>query len=207
MEDLIFLLIPLTFFVGFFALIFWIIGWTYRKTGEHWKKLANHFDLNLDLPETKWQWVMGNFPTASGKVKEYSIYIDMYTRGSGKQKTTYTRFSINLNKAVNNYIKLSREGLFSKIGKAFGAQDIEIGHKDFDDRFIIKTDNESFAKRVLSGRVRSLILRNLRFSGFLEIKDNMMVYSEIMTLNSQRNLEELQETIDVAVQIAKEIEW
>ena len=102
---------------------------------------------------------------------EWQILLDTYTVSNGKTSTTYTRMRAPFENLDGLQFKIYREGFFSSIGKMFGAQDIEIGDRFFDDSFIIKGNSERKIKEfLLDAEVKSLIHAQPRIH--LEIKDN-----------------------------------
>jgi hypothetical protein len=102
---------------------------------------------------------------------EWQILLDTYTVSTGKSSTTYTRMRTPFENLDGLQFKIYREGFFSSIGKMFGAQDIEIGDRFFDDSFIIKGNRERKIKEfLLDAEVKSLIHAQPRIH--LEIKDN-----------------------------------
>lgn len=67
--------------------------------------------------------------------------------------------------------RVTPKHLFSGIGKFFGAQDIEIGDLEFDEEFIIKTNNINLARQFFdSTTIKKLIEAIPRIH--LEIKDD-----------------------------------
>ncbi|MBI3361577.1 MAG: hypothetical protein HY023_10775, partial [Chloroflexi bacterium] len=55
-----------------------------------------------------------------------------------------------VNNQANVYLALYEESVFSKIGKFFGMEDVQIGDEDVDRRFIIKSRPETFAARLFT---------------------------------------------------------
>lgn len=72
--------------------------------------------------------------------KNWNLHLDTYTTG-GKHSQTYTRMRAPFFNQRGFRFRVTPKHLFSGIGKFFGAQDIEIGDLEFDEEFIIKTNN------------------------------------------------------------------
>jgi hypothetical protein len=88
---------------------------------------------------------------------EWEIALDTYSTGT-EATTTHTRMRAPFVNKDGLYFSISREGLFSSIGKFFGMQDIQIGDANFDDRFVIKGNNEEKIRRLLNEpRLKQLI--------------------------------------------------
>ena len=206
MEDLLAVLFIAVFTVGIFGFVFWFLKRNIRKTKEEWQQLAKHFDLKLSMPEGKWAWVMGKFPTIDGRINDIPFHNYMYVRGSGKHQKTYTAFALTLENNPTKTLRLYKEGFFSKVGKAFGGQDIEVGHTAFDDNYIIKSNDELFAKKALNSRIRQLFLRKLpNLRGEFSLVNDVLSYNEIIMINNESNRKKWEETIKVGVELAKEI--
>ncbi|MDR7857824.1 hypothetical protein [Tissierella sp.] len=105
------------------------------------------------------------------RFENWVVTLDTYTQSTGKTSTTYTRIRAPyLNKDGFNF-KIYKSGWFSDIGKSFGMQDVEIGYPEFDDKFIIKGNDEVKLKELFSSeKIRELI--NSQENIYLEVKDD-----------------------------------
>jgi hypothetical protein len=96
----------------------------------------------------------GNFwfgrPQVTGIYQQHHFKLDSFTRSTGKNSTTYTRLVVDLNSPSTLTLSIQQEGIFSKIGKALGVQEIQMGDDEVDQRFEIKGQPENEVKRVLS---------------------------------------------------------
>jgi hypothetical protein len=105
-----------------------------------WQKLAAQTGLTC---ESSGLW--GLQLCVTGTYRGRSLTLDTFTRGGGADSapTSYTRIVIFVNNQSHFYLALYEESVFSKIGKLFGAQDIQIGDEEIDRRFMIKGQPES----------------------------------------------------------------
>ena len=127
---------------------------------EIWAQIAN--DIGGEFKEGGF-WDRGEISYRHG---EWEIKLDTYTDDNEDSYTTYTRMRAPFVNKDKFYFGIYRTGFFSKAGKFFGMQDIEIGDKFFDDKFIIKSKNISKVKRLLAGdEIKTLIERqpNIHF--------------------------------------------
>jgi hypothetical protein len=89
--------------------------------------------------------------------KNWTIYLDTYIVSRGKNSTTYTRMRVPFIHTTKFYFHVYRKGIFSNIGIAAGMQDIKIGREQFDDEFIVKSDNEILMRKIfLNEEIRTL---------------------------------------------------
>jgi len=105
------------------------------------------------------------------KHENWTIILDTYSESSGKSSTTYTRMRAPYRNKDGFNFKIYNSGFFSDIGKKFGMQDIEIGYPDFDEKFIIKGNDEDKLKELFeSEKIREFI--QLQDKIHLEIKED-----------------------------------
>jgi hypothetical protein len=111
--------------------------------------------------EIKADYVDGGFwnrDKVRAKYKEWTITLDTYTVSTGKSSTTYTRLRAPFVNADGFHFEIYRKSIFTGIAKFLGAQDIEIGHKFFDEEFVIKGNDSARVIRFFGNpRIRELI--------------------------------------------------
>lgn len=132
---------------------------------EIWEELAREIQANY-IDNGFWSG-----DRVEAKIDNWIVVLDTYTVSNGKTSTTYTRMRAPFINLDNFYFKIYRAGLFSQIGKLLGMEDIEIGYKEFDEDFIIKSNNSERVKLLFSNEnIRTLIHNQPDIS--LEIKDD-----------------------------------
>ncbi len=108
---------------------------------------------------------------------KWEIVLDTYTQSTGQSSVTYTRLRVPFINKDGLRFKIFHESFFSTIGKIFGMQDIQIGDRYFDDRFIIKGNNEPKIKRFLNDRkLKDLFRKPPKLN--IEIKDDEGWFSQ-----------------------------
>jgi hypothetical protein len=115
--------------------------WTRKKGMEEWHEI-----FGGKLIEGTW----GQGPYLEIQYNNWQIVMDYFVVSTGKSAVTYTRFRVAFKNRSDFQLKLSKEGVFSKIGKALGGQDIEVGDELFDEQFRIKSNDEDKARRLLN---------------------------------------------------------
>ncbi len=119
--------------------------WQSKKRREQWQEFARSKGLQYSEPSffTK--------PEIAGVLEGVEVHIGIEMRG-GKNKSPYTRFSAKIPGPLPSSVFIGAEGLFQKIGKAFGAQDIELGDAFLDSKLMIKGHKPASVKRYLEDR-------------------------------------------------------
>lgn len=155
-----------------FLVIGMAIGMRHAKTNRDalmlkLKNVADHFGLkfinpqNNQLPQSKSKLISGFMALATkyawsmeGIFQQTQFHVMPIEKrvgtGRRRRKVIYTQICASFPKSLNAGLNIYREGFFSKIGKMFGAKDIQTGTTDFDKKFILKGDNESILVPLLS---------------------------------------------------------
>lgn len=92
------------------------------------------------------------------------VVVDVYSTG-GKHPTYYTQVHFFLGRQPSVRCEVYPEGMWSRVGKLLGMQDIEIGSPGFDARYTIKGDDGAALRNLLSRGVQDQIERLRRFLG------------------------------------------
>ena len=123
--------------------------WTRKKGMESW-----HEVFGGKFIEGTW----GQGPYLELPYKNWHIILDYFVVSTGKSSITYTRVRTVFKNPSAFELKISKEGVFSKIGKKLGGQDLEIGDHEFDEHFVVKSNDDMMATRFLnSHEVKSRI--------------------------------------------------
>lgn len=97
--------------------------------------------------------------------KTVLLDIDIDLGGGFEGGFATTIFSAHFANTRGFRFALHEEGFFDDLGKFFGMQDVETGHPDFDDRIIVKTNDEARTRSILaSEEVRQVLLSLQDFS-------------------------------------------
>ena len=109
---------------------------------EVWKQLAE---------EIEGEFTPGAFMKTAAVVKmhkHFRILLDTYTVNTGKSSVTYTRMRVPFKRENDIEFKLSRKNIFSGVGSMFGMPVIGSYDYDFDDKYVIKGNDESVIREL-----------------------------------------------------------
>lgn len=116
---------------------------------------------------------------------EWTITLDTVTKTSGKQSmlsgdhsmmsdnrsTTYTRIRAPFVNRDGFRFTIYRKGFFTEFGKWFGMQDVEIGHPEFDEAFVIQGNDEQKLRQLFANpQIRGLI--HVQPAFYLTVRDD-----------------------------------
>lgn len=173
-NDVVFILIPVVFFVASLVIALAAAKYTRRRTLEKVNDLARYLGLQIRKTEVspfpgvklpEWaSFLLTDQWSVHGTYAGGPVEIHMESRGSGKSRTVYTCIGASFASNLGAGLKATREGFWSKVGKVLlNSQDISLGVEEFDSQVILKGQEE--------GKIRQLFsdsgLRS-RFLDFLE---------------------------------------
>lgn len=106
---------------------------------------------------------------------------------------------------------ISFEDTLEKLLKLFGQQDIKVGDKVFDNKYLIKEKNTNFVGQILSDeRIKTILLKNNVFSlgCNYQKKDNTLRLSSLVsrTINSKDELSDLFKLFCLTIDKMEELE-
>jgi len=140
-----------------FMVVFVIIvgvGWLFLKQRRDavWRQLADEIGA---------EFIEGGLFSA-GKVqarfKNWTVTLDAYSVSSGDSGELYTRMRAPFQNKSEIQFMVFRTGSVSKLDKALGAEQIEIGDADFDRDFVVRGKSESQARAFFANqKIRRMI--------------------------------------------------
>lgn len=126
-----------------------------RLRRRRWLALASALHL-----EPAGKSGFGDLPPLRGSLAGRPVTLRTFTRGSGKNQTRWTALDVDAPR-VDPYfrLRLTPEGLGTRVAKAFGGQDVQLGDEAFDEAFRIESNDADRALRVFDTLTREMLLR------------------------------------------------
>jgi hypothetical protein len=180
MENVIAALFPICMIFGVFALVIGIFVFLFVQADRRRKQWAA-FAAEHGLHYVGGSWL--SVGQVYGDLEGYPVKLWVFTRGGGKNKTTYTGVSTGIRPALGLGLSVYREHLFSGLGKMLGFQDIQTGDRRFDERFAVKGRREEEVLLALGPEARSAILRYDDLVGGGKVQDEE-IYWEMLGVAS-----------------------
>lgn len=148
----------------YFLLLFLLIAagafaFSWKKSRD-WRLMGEALGLAHPSGATS---VFGGARLMSGTFQGRKVAMWTFTRGTGKSKTTYTAARAEAPRS-NPYVEVhgDPEGLFDKIAKAFGGQDVTTDDPPFDKAFRVRSTDEVAARQLLDPLTREALLASAR---------------------------------------------
>lgn len=167
--------------IGFVILMI-VLGARHQKAiRENWANFARRHKL---------QYMGTTYGGMNGWYGSAQIRIHTLTRGSGKNRSTYTQFHATIGAPMPAGLVLYKEGLFSKLGKMVGGQDVQIGDAALDNAFIIKANDLLGTHKLLNVRqVREALLYAIARHPGMRIEGRTVMWEESGVVSKYERLE------------------
>ncbi|RME67368.1 MAG: hypothetical protein D6781_13350 [Verrucomicrobia bacterium] len=153
-------LIPVIFavvMVGIFGgTIVWAIR-SARRTRENMRTLAR--ELGLSVEEKPARPIVGAPPPVlRGRFRGREVCIRTYATGGGQNRTQWVEVSASVEKQSGLKMRVSRGGLWTKLGRLFGAKRVLVGDDTFDERIYVASADGDLVRAALIPEIRERIL-------------------------------------------------
>lgn len=114
-----------------------------------------------------------NIISGNYRERDFKIFDYHYQTGYGKNTHHYNfSFFIMTLEKVFPELKISKEGIFSKIGQALGFDDIDFESYEFSKQFCVRSKDKKFAYDVCNAKMIDYLLNNKDMT--IEIEHNAM---------------------------------
>lgn len=98
--------------------------------------------------------------------KEVSLVIDIDLGGGFESGYELTQLTAPIQKKLDFKFAIHHEGFFDEIGKFLGMQDITTGYAEFDEKVVVKSDNEEKVKALFADNETRQVLGALEGFSF-----------------------------------------
>ncbi|MCP4441929.1 MAG: hypothetical protein GY810_23725 [Aureispira sp.] len=178
-----------------------------EKMGKHLALEGQRIDdLLVNVPNSKLfnRVVKGNL---DGQMLDIQAKFLFDTVGPG-EAGGHWEFSIlwHCENKQNLEMQIYKETILSTVGKRFGEEDIIIGNKEFDKRFIIQCNDKAFPKSKFNKQFCDQLLnQHKKFGSFRVIEEGVRYIEHVCPKNDDVSIR-LIEIIKVAQQLAKMVD-
>ncbi len=162
-----------------------------KRIDAAWKFAANRLSLAYHPARG-----LGVSRSLSGAIRDCKLRVDVYVERHGKNSTSYTRYEVCFSASLGFDIHISRQGLFDSVKKLFGAQDIEIGDKEFDDMCLVRGSEPDTVRAFLGDGRRAQVVSLMGHWTRPEIHSDSLI---VMTHGVEGNGSLLAERIEYLV--------
>lgn len=210
----IFIILMIVFQIGVFVCVVTIIvtkaGKGISRRPLAMEKLGGRVGLELRGGESRYpgnpllKWIRTPY-SLNGYMGPYPTRVYHYVVSSGKSSTTYACACLTISNSRRKQFTLSREHLFSKVGKGLGMQDIQAGDRRFDEEILIKGNAESFIRIGLVDSIKDKLLdlfEARRSSGTIELKKEELKYYEAGQIADDDARERFEIVLEILVDLA-----
>ena len=164
------------------------------KRNDHLRRLAETLGLAVTggdpmFPSLKFLRFLTRPLRLEGQHRGIRLQVYHYQVSSGQSSTTYATVRATLENERGLAFTFSKEGIFSKVGKSLGMQDVATGDARFDGLFVVKCNDPEFIARALIPQVRERFVNaweTHKARGTIKLKNDTLSYDEAGSIRDDK---------------------
>lgn len=142
-----------------------------------------------------------------GEIDGRHFHFTHYTRSEEKSNSYISEFHWDYHPIKTQKVWIGKESFFSNFKKQWGFQDILTGDPEFDAIFLIKAEDEAYAKALLNKEIRKEMLNwQKQWHGCFKLDGKKVQYEEMGVLLEKRDTDRIFRLIELGKKIAKQAE-
>jgi hypothetical protein len=132
--------------------------------------------------------------------REYPVVVS--ARQGSRYQPPETKVHIELTKPASSAVSIYHESLASRIGKAFGSQDIQVGIDEFDNAFMVKADDEQYVRTLVTTAIQNKLIELQHQRPHIVLKGQTLDVSVPKLMKTDEQYDQL---IDLATAFVEQI--
>ena len=143
------------------------------------------------------------YTTRHLKFQYHEYPVTVSARQGSRYQPPETKVNIQLHKPAPSTVSISHESFASRIGKAFGSQDIQIGTDEFDSAFMVKADDEQYVRTLVTMTIQNKLLELQHEKPRILLKGPSLDVSVPKLMKTDEQYDQL---IDLAIAFVEQIQ-
>lgn len=170
-------------FVSIFALVVWFGARAMKRQAAAMARLAERTGLTV-VEAGSWM----KSPRVAGEVRGKRAEFFSYSTGSGKSRKTWAAIRVRPAQAGGFEFSIRRQGFVTKVSEFFGAKEILVGDRAFDERWFIRSNRPEFFRAALLPELREKIdaAERAGAKGEFKLEAGVVAYAEQGTFTDER---------------------
>jgi len=192
---------PLVILVGA-SLFLWMLmvvikNFSGGSVVKNFKKIGETYNANVDYSKKVGS---AKYPAAYGSYRNRDIAIESYTNVEGKNSPN-TLIKVKCDNLSNLTLSLKRKNKLSS------GNNVPTGDSEFDDVFVMKTNDPEKAIQILDYTIKFKLLQtaNLGYNGEILLEGNNISYSEPGLMKKESSLLRIELLLHVLSDIAEDL--
>lgn len=187
--------------VAMVALAFWLMVWNGKRTVANLAVVAQR--LGLNLVEKRFCRLLTG-AELHGAIGGRAVRFWQYTTGQGKSRNTWVAVGLRPRQDGGLTFGLSRQGITSGLAELFGAKEITLGDKVFDDAWFIETNQPEFLAAALVPEIRARLMavHGTSHWGSFRLVNGEVVYVESGGFSGVEQMARLEAALPVLLDLA-----
>lgn len=200
------LLIPFSFALSGLLVVFLIAKIRNNRLMRQFGLLAIQYGLTV---QARKRFGFYCHPFIKGSYKFRDLHIGTYTEDFWKHAVHYTFVTVEVERAEGKTFDVYKESYFRKFENEVGGHDIKTGDAEFDERFLVSSNDEEFVKQVLDEKVRNKFFEDImakNFYGSVQLKDGKLMFTHAGFIKNDLVRELFECLVDLLYAVADRID-
>lgn len=189
------------------------IGWLIWLESKKWKQaLANlgavATRLGLELKVVKHAFGLQQ-ASLEGSLQGKAVRFWSYTTGSGKSQRRWVAVGAQPRQCGQLKFRLDPQGLGTRVAEFFGAKEIQVGERRFDEAWFVRTNAPEVFGAALVPEIREKLLaaRTAGATGSYRLEDGWVVYAEQGSFAPSGVVDRLESLVPALLDLADVVEF
>ncbi len=186
---------------GIVALVLWAIRHDRKKCTANLTGLAARLGLELIATEKSW---VGTQLEVRGPRLGKDVRFWSFTTGSGKSRRHWVAVGVRAKDVGEMKFKLQQQGFGTRVAELFGAKEITVGERAFDDAWFVRTSEPDYFGAALVAPIRAKLMaaREAGATENFKLEDGWVSYAEQGSFSSERHVARLESLVPVLYDLA-----
>ncbi len=194
-------------FIGVFAVwifIYIFLRYSNKTVAGYFKKLAEKYGISIDVNK---KIGLAKYPSAEGMYRNFPLFIDCLKTNEGGKKYIHTLIRLLCKNPENITFLIVRKNR-ANIAK-YGSYEIKINDSEFDEKYILNTNNPERMLSILDFNVKYKLLQSasLGMHGEIKLEGETVLFTEPELIRNDTVMLRTEVMIHVLTDIADSLKF
>lgn len=175
---------------------------SHDELADNFSQLAALIGVKATLPKGE-----NTYPSLKGAWKGHQLNCYMEQINTADKGQTHMVLELAVKSPKEKTLVISYEDFMSKIGKFFSGDDIQTGNENLDKKFIFKSNDETFAKKVLDLELQNSLISNVDLlKGHLELEESKLTWVSVFEISEDQQVQDFEKMLNLCELLITKIE-
>lgn len=200
------LVIAIVLVCGSIAWLIWLETKRWKRAGENLAALAARLGLELKIVKHPFGLQQAS---VEGRLQGKAVRFWSYTTGSGKSQRRWIAVGAQPRQCGSLSFRIEPQGVGTRVAEFFGAKEIQVGDRRFDDAWFVRTNAPEVFGAALLPELREKLLaaRTAGAKGSYRLDEGWVLYAEEGSFAKPEAAQRLESLAPVLLDLADVVEF